>query len=120
MKTKKVKIKQLRLNEAGDFRDQEQVRQWNRIAGRLKREHGITTYTYTARNDLDFSRAPNLIVNASNPGTRGACRRFICTEGKVFDKLELGSNEAKCPGDCTICNLCSTRNRIKRIYCRRH
>lgn len=65
----KIKITKLRLNEAGDFRNQEEIKKWNKIAGRLRKDHGIATYAYTARSDLDFSKAPNIIINGSNPGT---------------------------------------------------
>ena len=116
----KGKIKKLRINEAGDFRDQNEIRKWNKVAGHLRKEHGIVTYTYTARTDLDFSKAPNIIVNGSKPGIRGAAREFRCISPKEYDNMEVSVGEYKCPGDCRNCNVCSTRNFKGVVYCRRH
>ena len=116
----KTKITRLRLNEAGDFRNQKEIKKWNKIAGRLKREHGIVTYTYTARSDLDFSKAPNIVVNGSNPGIRGAVREFRCVEPEEFDNMKPSKGEYKCPFDCTKCSVCASRHFKGVIYCRRH
>ena len=116
----KIKITKLRLNEAGDFRNQEEIRKMNKVAGRLRKEHGIVTYAYTARNDLDFSKAPNIIINGSNPGTRGAVREFRCIDPDEYDNMEVSEGEYKCPGDCHHCNVCSTRTFKGIVYCRRH
>ena len=116
----KGKIKKLRINEAGDFRDQKEIKKWNKIAGRLRKEHDIVTYTYTARSDLDYSRAPNIIVNGSNPGIRGAVREFRCIEPDEYDNMTVSKGQYKCPGDCRICNVCSGRRFKGVVYCRRH
>lgn len=117
---KKKKTTHLRLNEAGDFRNQEEVRKWNYIASRLYNKYGIGTYTYTARPDLDFSRAPFIIVNASVPGVKGAARRFICIPRDEYDNMIPGPHEYKCPGDCNKCYVCSSRAFKGTIYCREH
>ena len=114
------KIDKLRINESGDFRDQKEVRKMNKVAGRLRKEHDIVSYTYTARSDLDFSKAPNIIVNGSNPGIRGAVREFRCIEPDEYDNMEVSEGEYKCPGDCHHCNVCSTRTFKGIVYCRRH
>lgn len=90
MKNTRKKITHLRLNEAGDFRNQEEIRKWNYIASRLWNKHKIKTYTYTHRSDLDFSRAPFLVVNGSVPGIKGAARSYICKDRKTFDSMVLG------------------------------
>lgn len=113
-------ITHIRLDEAGDFYDQNQVRQWNKIARIMWKARGIKTYTYTARNDLDFTCAPYIMVNASNPGTSGAVREFLCTPRQVYDNLTPKRGEYKCPGDCKKCKVCYSPNNITRVYCREH
>ena len=114
------KIKLLRLNEAGDFRDQKQVRQMNRIARHLKKTRGIRTYTYTHRSDLDFSKADSIVVNGSRPDVKGAVREYKCLPRRDYDQMKTGKGEYKCPGNCKLCNAC-TSNRFKgKIYCREH
>ena len=108
------------MNEAGDFRNQEEIKKWNKIAGRVKKDYGIDTYTYTARSDLDFSRAPNIVVNGSNPNIRGAIREFRCIDPDEYDNMEVSEGEYKCPSNCHHCNVCSTRTFKGIVYCRRH
>lgn len=116
----KTPITHIRLDEAGDFRDQNQIRQWNKIARYMWENRGIKTYTYTARVDLDFSCAPYIMVNGSNPGTLGAAREFLCTPRQVFDNLVLQKGEYKCPGNCKQCSVCYSQNNVTRVYCREH
>lgn len=114
-------IKCIRINEAGDFINQNQIVQWNKIAGYFFKTYGISTYTYTARTDLDFTVAPYIIVNGSLPGVKGALREFICMPRNVFDNWKPGPHEYKCPGDCKICHLCSSRvQSIQRVGVRQH
>lgn len=115
-----VKITQCRLNEAGDFRDQKQVRQMNRVAKHFKKTRGIQTYTYTHRSDLDFSKADSIVVNGSRPDVKGAVREYKCLPRREYDQMKIGKGEYKCPGNCKLCNAC-TSNRFKgKIYCREH
>jgi len=116
----KMKISHLRIDEAGDFRDQNQIDQWNRICGYLKQKYGIISYTYTARSDLDFRSANNIIVNASRPGVKGSIRMFLCTPRDRFDQLQPDRNHYKCPGDCKRCQMCATDKFKGIIYCRQH
>lgn len=114
------RITLIRLDEAGDFRDQNRVRQWNKIAQYFWESRGIITYTYTARVDLDFREAPYIIVNGSLSGIPGAAREYKCVPPAVFDGLAVGTGIRKCPGNCNICNLCSTGRFTGTIYCRKH
>lgn len=114
------KIEYLRLNEAGDFVSQNQVDLWESIAEYLEKNHGIKTYTYTARADLDFSEAQHIVVNGSLPGIKGAVREFHCTPAKTFDTLVISKGEYKCPGDCHKCHVCFSGNFKGVIYCRKH
>ena len=115
-------IKYIRLDEAGDFVNQNQVNQWNKIARYFWEQRGIRTYTYTARADLDFSNAKYILVNGSLPGITGAAREFKCVPANIYD--EMTTCKAKgtyhCPGDCTTCHMCFTAGFKGTIYCRRH
>lgn len=97
---KKIKIKQLRVSEAGDFRSQADVTKMDKVAGILKGA-GIRTYVYSARRDLDFSKVKHMTVNGSG---------FLATNefravAEIPEKLQEG--QRLCAGDCRICNLCS-------------
>lgn len=103
------RITKIRLSEAGDFICQNQIRQWDKIAEHFKREKNIVTYTYTARADLDFSVAPNIIVNGSLPHILGAARMYKCIPANVFDNMwDLKTGQYKCPGSCKVCSLCAS------------
>lgn len=114
------RIDLIRLDEAGDFTCQNQVRQWDRIAQYFWETRGIRTYTYTARVDLDFREAPNIMVNGSLPNIPGAAREYKCVPSIVFDNMELSKGEFKCPGNCKSCNMCAKSNFGGTIYCRQH
>lgn len=113
-------INLIRLDEAGDFTCQNQIRQWNKIAKFFWESRGIRTYTYTARTDLDFSEAPYIMVNGSLPGIPGAVRVYKCIPPQIFDNIQLNKGEYKCPGDCHKCNVCSSINFRGTIYSRQH
>lgn len=91
------KIKYFRFNESGDFFSQKCVDKAEKIARKLKK-HGITTYTYTARRDLDFSNCRELVVNGSG--------FMVHNNFSVQSKEEWENAEVKCSQDCSICKLC--------------
>lgn len=115
-----VPITCIRINEAGDFINQNQIVQWNKIAKYFYETFGIITYTYTARTDLDFMAAPFIMVNGSLPNIAGAIRQFYCVPADFYDNCIPGPNEYKCPADCTRCHVCSTANFRGVIYCKKH
>lgn len=115
-----VPITRIRINEAGDFINQNQIIQWNKIAKHFYETYGIITYTYTARTDLDFTAAPFVIVNGSLPDIPGAIRQFYCVPAEFYDNCITGPNEYKCPADCTRCHVCSTPNFRGIVYCKQH
>lgn len=91
--------KYLRFNESGDFWCQEDIEKMSQIAEFMKLK-GITTYGYTARSDLDFSRASFLIKGSDNDkGNNG--RTTIIGRGDAVPDGYL-----ECPGSCKRCNLC--------------
>ncbi len=104
----KNKLKYVRLNEAGDFRNQDDVDKASKIAELLK---GILkVYTYTARSDLDFSEtSSNLVVNGSG--------FMVDNEFKAVE--EIDESKTKCNGDCRECDLCKNSNK-KKIQVRYH
>ena len=91
------KIKLCRLNEAGDFRDQKQVRQMNRVAKHFKKTRGIRTYTYTSCSDLDFSKADSIVVNGSRPDVKGAVREYKCLPRREYDQMKTGKGGIQMP-----------------------
>jgi len=97
-----VPIRYLRMQEAGDFRDQADVNKTSRLADLLR---GIVTvYTYTARRDLDYRNiSSNLIVNGSGFMVSNNC--------KVVGKLEKGVPACRGikGGGCYGCTLCKTK-----------
>lgn len=94
-----LKVDKLRFNEAGDFRGQADVRKTENIA-RILKAYGVTTYLFTARKDLDFSKIEHLIVNGSNfRPYRG---------GNIFRAVpEASGKHPVCPGSCKTCTRCS-------------
>lgn len=111
-----IKIKYVRLNEAGDFPDQQTVERWSRIGRWLYKVFGIKTYCYTCREDLNFTGV-NFIVNSSSLRLK-AHRWFICVNKERF--LQLPKEAVKCKGDCKICKLCYDSSYQGIIYCKQH
>ena len=112
-----IKIKYVRLNEAGDFPDQQSVNRWSNIANWLCKVFNIKTYCYTCREDLDFTDV-NFVVNSSSLNIKNADRWFICADKKQFDQLP--PKTVKCPGNCRNCKLCYDSKYHGIIYCRQH
>ena len=112
---KRKKITKLRISESCDFRVQSDVEKAEMLARHLA-PHGILTYCYTARRDLDFSDCEHLVVNGSG---WMAHNRFQVAysltspekgkwlaEDKDGNKVEC---QYVCPGDCRKCSVCLFR-----------
>ncbi len=96
----RLKISHLRLNESGDFRNQGDVWRAELIARILWRDHGVASYCYTARDDLDYSKVVHLVINGS--GFRAY------PNGNVFEAVDKPSGRRYvCPGDCSKCDFCT-------------
>ncbi len=102
---KKVSFKALRMNVSGDFISQKCVDKAERIATILKLQ-GITTYTYTSRSDLDFSKVKNLILSGSNFKKKGITSIFKI----IKSKKDRPYGWASCRMDCFKCKLCQMKN----------
>ena len=98
-----MKIKYLRLSEAGDFKSQKDLDKADKIAGMLLKR-GVRTYCYTARSDLDISNVKYLTVNGSG---------FMAHNN--FEVFKKGTNPKGviCKGDCGPCTLCVHKRGIK-------
>jgi len=90
--------KALRLNEAGDFRNQDDLRKAEAIARRLA-EVEVATYCYTARRDLDFSDVHTMTVNGSGFKVHGEFKMILTPE-------ERPTGYTMCVGDCKVCSRC--------------
>jgi hypothetical protein len=104
--SKRVKFDKIRLNEAGDFHDQECVDKAEKIA-RLLAKFQIGVYCYTSRDDLDYTKVKTLVINASGFEAPGLVNEFRMIEKNE----EWPKGYAKCPEDCTVCDRCSIRGK---------
>lgn len=99
VKARRHRTKALRLNEAGDFRNQADVDKASIIAGILS-DYRIKVYCYTARSDLDFSGVhSNLVINGSGFKVHGEFRF-------VKDRSEVPAGYRVCRGSCKTCSRC--------------
>lgn len=116
----RVKIRYLRFNEAGDFHAQTCVRKLSLLAEFLKREHNITTYGYTARQDLNFENVHFLVKGSSHEsGNNG--KTIVLKKDKITDHLStLTTRERKtwkvCPMSCKECDICKVDSKINIIF----
>jgi len=95
-------IVEVRFNESGDFRNQDDVDKLKAVARLLP---DLTFYGYTARKDLSFaSRPKNLAINGSN-WMRGNMNKF-----KAVFEYSVGA--IRCKGDCSVCSLCKIEKGI--------
>lgn len=92
-----LKFRYLRLSESGDFKGQKDLDKAEEIARQLKL-YKVKTYCYTARSDLDISKADNLVINGSDWKAHNA-----------FNVVKEFTNHPKtvqCRGDCGTCVFC--------------
>ena len=114
--TKRTKVTALRINECGDFRHQADVEKAELIAHYLKK-HGIRTYCYSARTDLDFSECNDLVVNGSGAMVHNRFQVSYSTfknpiaPGWVAEDKDGAQIPCAflCPGDCGRCSVCQFR-----------
>ncbi len=116
----RVKIQYLRFNESGDFFAQEDVQKLSLVAEFLKKEHGIITYGYSSRQDLDFENI-HFLVKGSSCGNGNNGRTVVIKKHMIRDHLStLSTDERKtwkvCPMSCKKCNLCKKKTGINIIF----
>lgn len=100
---KKNKFTACRFNESGDFTNQASVDKAEKIARILKR-HGIKTYCYTSRSDLNFKNVRDLIISGSNFKKEGIKNIFKIVKDVKKDKPQ---GYGVCAMNCRICSRCS-------------
>lgn len=69
--TSLIPITHIRLDGAGDFKNQNRVIQWDKIAQYFWETRKIITYTYSKRRDLDFRTLEYLVVNKDMENVSG-------------------------------------------------
>lgn len=99
--TKAKPFTALRFNEAGDFWTQECVDKAEKIA-RILKKHGVVTYCYTSRSDLDYHRVRALKISGSGFKKKGIVNVFQIVDS-IKDKPKGYGN---CPMSCKVCSRC--------------
>jgi hypothetical protein len=113
---KRNPVECIRFSEAGDFRNQSDIRKVNDIA-RYMAPDGIDVYTYSASVNLDWSEASWFTVNASNSEHEYGDRHFNARpegaelpDGEVWCPYSLQQNDGvpaeerrKCGEGCKLC-----------------
>lgn len=126
-------IKWLRFNEAGDFHSQECVEKLDQLSVYLELVHGIRTYGYSARKDLDFSDV-NFAVkssghfNGNNGRTIAKPKAELLADSMIKAGYEQGHPVAVsiqednykmytiCPMDCKKCDACKTADGVNIVF----
>lgn len=104
IKTKKKRVKLLRVSEAGDFRTQKDVDKLTDVANLLMiGGFDISVYVYTARRDLDFTQRGALQVI----GTHFMVDGMFVPSPETPNPVLLPKKSYVCKADCKICSVCS-------------
>ncbi len=103
----------LRFNESGDFWSQECVDKLSYIAKALKSAANITAYGFSARSDLDFSKAAFLVKGSGHDhGNNGRC--MVVSEGDA-----VPDDHMVCPENCRVCNVCMRDSKVNIAFIER-
>ena len=105
------RIKYIRINESGDFRDQNDIYQLNTIAYAVNNalRKNLIWYGYSARSDLDFSQAENLLIKGSGHLNGNNGRVIVRKLDKALKGKTIsieGFVAYVCPGKCHDCSFC--------------
>lgn len=98
----------LRYNESGDFHDQSDIDKLSIVASGLKYDFNITTYGYSARSDLDYSRVTFIIKGSGwyNQYTIGTTIVLNKTEPVPEGFHECpGTYKGGCGANCNLCKV---------------
>lgn len=79
-------VKNVRLNEDGDFIGQWLVDAWDKFGGQLKR-FGIVISAYTCRN-LNYEGVQNIVLNSSNVANKNVDRYFIAISEEAYSSFD--------------------------------
>lgn len=106
-------VRFLRFNESGDFWDQACVDKLSYIAKALRAAAGITTYGFTARDDLDFSRAEFLVKGSGHDRANNG-RSIV-----VGNEAAIPADYVRCPEDCRVCDICKRGTKVNVAFIER-
>jgi len=95
------KIRQLRINEAGDVRSKADVEKLDRIAEILTDEYDIDAYMYTASSHIEWPDVDHIDVNASNDKIPDRV-----TDNRFKMVQNVPDDEFSCLMDCSDCVAC--------------
>lgn len=111
------KVNSIRISEAGDVRNQNDIYKLDTIASHFP---SIKFYGYSARTDLDFTRAKNIIMRVSSGagdndlyGTT-IVRNDISLKDRYY--YENGIAYYICRANCKKCNMCLSKKRINIVF----
>jgi len=120
LKRIRVPIRYLRFNESGDFYSQEDVEKLSNLARFLKESHNITTYGYTARQDLNFEDVHFLVKGSShdsgNNGKTVVMKMNVIQANLSTLPIEERKTWTVCPMSCKACDICKEPNGINIIF----
>lgn len=106
-------IKFFRFNESGDFGSQEDVQKMSEIAGMLKQQLGVVTYSYTARNDLNFSGVKFIIKGSGYPNLTSNGHTIVFPEHDEVPKGYIGCHAIEKGVSCLLgCRACLTNRNV--------
>jgi len=126
---RKKTIEYLRINEAGDLRNVQDLKDLDTIAGILKAAYNINTYTYTHNLQAISEYTPkNLTVNLSiDSGNDCSQYRPLTEKYNVFVGLDSirfkTSTGFHCPGSgcMSTCKRCATTHKFNKLtVCKIH
>jgi hypothetical protein len=117
------RIRWFRFNESGDFYSQQCIDKLDTIAKHLRKTYKVRTYGYSARADLDFSKASFACKGSGHDkGNNGKTMAYKfdahekkAIKAKPHKPLPFQYNQDKfivCPMDCKKCNICKTKNKV--------
>lgn len=81
-----MNVRNVRLNEDGDFIGQWLVDAWDKFGGQLQR-FGIVISAYTCRN-LNYEGVKNIVLNSSNTANKNVDRYFIAISEEAYSSFD--------------------------------
>jgi hypothetical protein len=116
---KRSSFEHLRVSESGDFRNDNDIKKWDKIARRLDSE--INVYTYSASHKLDWSEAEHFNVMQSNNHANYGNNLYTA----VPSEDDIPENAVQCAYEgaeikCGDCRMCIDQDFDKDVYITLH
>jgi len=113
----------LRLNEAGEMRDEYDVMKANKIALFLS-YYNMRVYTYSARRSMPWDKLNRDHITIIGSSLEGLDGQFIMVKDArkaLKQARSLGIKAMICPSDCTKCDACpKNKEEQKIIFAQEH